>query len=120
MAHDTPEPCKFLSPDINRRWILWTHKVVGHASHPSTSLVLLIGDVEKFPQAFVHPASPLPITVSSTLQDILKDGRAEGVTVCEVCAVERPLKEKKKKERKKERKQDRKTRMRGDHGPCRH
>ena len=47
-----PKPCKFLSLDSCQRRFLWTHKEVDLAWHPVIGLVLQVGDVEKFPQAF--------------------------------------------------------------------
>ena len=47
-----PEPCKFPSLDICQKSFLWTHKQVDFSPHPVVGLVLQVGDVEKFPQAF--------------------------------------------------------------------
>ena len=51
-ACDMPEPCKFLSLDNCQKRFLWTHEGVDLAPHPVVGLVLQVGDVEKFPQAF--------------------------------------------------------------------
>ena len=51
MACDMPVPHKFLSLDSCQKRFLWTHKGVDLAPHTVVGLVLLVGDVEKFPQA---------------------------------------------------------------------
>ena len=51
MACDMPEPCKFPSLDSCQKRFLWIHKRVDLARHPIVSLVLQIGEMEKFPQA---------------------------------------------------------------------
>ena len=52
---DMPEPCKFPSPDSCRRGYCgsgyWIHKEVDLAPHTVISLVLRVGDTEKFPHA---------------------------------------------------------------------
>ena len=52
MARDLPKPCKFPSLSRCRNRFLWTHKGVDLAPHLIISLVLQVGDAEKFPQAF--------------------------------------------------------------------
>ena len=51
MACDMPKLCKFLSLDSCQKGFLWSHKEVDLAPHPVVSLVLQVGDAEKFPQA---------------------------------------------------------------------
>ena len=43
--------CKFPSLDSCQKRFLWTHREVDFAPHPVVSLVLQVGDTEKFPQA---------------------------------------------------------------------
>ena len=52
MALDMPKPCEFLSLTVARRGSFWVHEKVDSAVHPVVGLVLQVGDVEKFPQAF--------------------------------------------------------------------
>ena len=52
VACDMPEPCMFLSLGSSLKRFLWTHKESDLAQHPVIGLVLQVGDVEKFPQAF--------------------------------------------------------------------
>ena len=47
-----PEPCRFPSLDSCQKRFLWTHKGVDLAMHPAVRLVLQ-GDVEEFPQAWI-------------------------------------------------------------------
>ena len=51
MACDVPEPCTFSSLDNCFERFLWIHKEIDLALHPVVSLVLQVGDAEKFPQA---------------------------------------------------------------------
>ena len=50
-ACDMPEPCKFPSLDSCQKRFLWTHKEIDLAPHPVVSLVLQVGDTEKFSYA---------------------------------------------------------------------
>ena len=51
VACSMPELCKFPSLDSCQKRFMWTHKRVYLAPHPAVSLVLQVGDAEKFPQA---------------------------------------------------------------------
>ena len=46
-----PEPCKFPSLASFQKRFLWTHKEIDLAPHPVVSLVLQVGDTEKFSYA---------------------------------------------------------------------
>ena len=52
VACDLPKPCKSFSLDSCQKRFLWTHKEVDLAPHSVVSLVLQVGDAEKFPQTF--------------------------------------------------------------------
>ena len=51
VACDMSEPCKFLSLYICQKRFMWTHKEVDLAPRPVSSLVLQVGDAEKFSRA---------------------------------------------------------------------
>ena len=48
---DMPEPCKFPSLYSCQKRFLWTNKEIDLAPHPVVSLVLQVGDTEKFSYA---------------------------------------------------------------------
>ena len=52
MAYSMPKPRKFRSLQNCQKRFLWTHKEIDLVPHPVVGLVLQVGDVEKFPQAF--------------------------------------------------------------------
>ena len=51
MAFRMPQPCKCSSLDSCHKRFLWALKEVDLALHPVCSLVLQVGEAEKFPQA---------------------------------------------------------------------
>ena len=51
MACDMPESCKFPSLERCQKRFLWTHIEVDLAPRPVSSLVLQVGDAEKFSRA---------------------------------------------------------------------
>ena len=62
---DMPEPCKFPSLDSCEKRFLWTQKEAELAPHPVISLVLPVGDTEKF--CHVHGFESLDPSTSSLL-----------------------------------------------------
>ena len=57
MACDMPKPCKFFTLDSCQKRFLWTQKEVDVTPHPVVGLVLQVGDMEKFPHAYVNVTS---------------------------------------------------------------
>ena len=64
MACDMPGPRKPPTRDSRQKRFLWTDKEVDLAPHPVVGLVLQVGDVEKFLQAFGFQSLDLFFRVS--------------------------------------------------------